>query len=279
MQVNEHALKKLVYWIEERYAIFKRKEANEPKPWTTDPILKEYRFCNVHRENDKVTRWIADNWRDPNTNDPDVWFAMFVARHINWPDTMALLDYPVPWEGGDRLIALAREVKQQGRKLMGGAYMITTHGGLGTIEHFLAELFDVAWARRDFLRPRLAEPLKEFFERLTSLEHIGNFLAGQVIADTKYTLLLEHSPDWWTWACSGPGSMRGLNRLYGKPVKRVETNEEKWYHEFLYAYELVKERTFIDLHAQDFQNCLCEFDKYMRVFLGEGKPRSRYNGV
>jgi hypothetical protein len=31
-----------------------------------------------------------------------------------------------------------------------------------------------------------------------------------------------------------------------------------------------------DLHAQDLQNCLCEFDKYLRVKLSEGKPRRRF---
>ena len=33
------------------------------------------------------------------------------------------------------------------------------------------------------------------------------------------------------------------------------------------------------LHAQDLQNCLCEFDKYERVRLGEGRPKSTYPGV
>ena len=31
------------------------------------------------------------------------------------------------------------------------------------------------------------------------------------------------------------------------------------------------------LRAQDLQNCLCEFDKWMRVRLGEGKPKRRFN--
>jgi len=29
----------------------------------------------------------------------------------------------------------------------------------------------------------------------------------------------------------------------------------------------------------DVQNCLCEFDKYRRLQLGEGKVRARYNGA
>ena len=31
-------------------------------------------------------------------------------------------------------------------------------------------------------------------------------------------------------------------------------------------------------NMQDLQNCLCEFDKYVRVYNGEGTPRSRYDG-
>jgi hypothetical protein len=30
------------------------------------------------------------------------------------------------------------------------------------------------------------------------------------------------------------------------------------------------------LCAQDLQNCLCEFDKYERVRLGQGKPKRRF---
>ena len=33
------------------------------------------------------------------------------------------------------------------------------------------------------------------------------------------------------------------------------------------------------IHAQDLQNCLCEFDKYERVRLNEGRPRSNYPGL
>ena len=77
-----------VYWITEREAIRKRREAGEPAPWTTDPILAAYRFCNVWREDDAVTRHIAWTWRDPYSDDPHLWFAMTVARLINWPDTL-----------------------------------------------------------------------------------------------------------------------------------------------------------------------------------------------
>ena len=53
-----------LYWVKERLQIYYSKESNEPKPWTKDTILQQYKFCNVHREHDTVTKWIKYNWRD-----------------------------------------------------------------------------------------------------------------------------------------------------------------------------------------------------------------------
>jgi hypothetical protein len=45
------------------------------------------------------------------------------------------------------------------------------------------------------------------------------------------------------------------------------------------AFPRALPRSMPPLHAQDLQNCLCEFDKYERVRLGEGRPRSNYPGL
>ncbi len=87
-------LEVLLYWITERESIRRRREAGEPAPWTSDPVLRDYRFCNVRRENDAVTRHIAARWRAPHADDPHLWFAMAVARFINWPDTLDELGFP-----------------------------------------------------------------------------------------------------------------------------------------------------------------------------------------
>lgn len=47
-----------------RETIRVRKDAGEPRHrWTVDAVLSQYRFCNVFREDDKVTRWFADHVR------------------------------------------------------------------------------------------------------------------------------------------------------------------------------------------------------------------------
>src|SRR5438105_15316412 len=97
---------RLLYWITEREAVRRRREAGEPAPWTDDPILREWSFCNVRREDDRVTRWIASHWRAPHEDDRDLWFAMVVARFVNWPPTLAEIGFPVPWEP-DRFITAA----------------------------------------------------------------------------------------------------------------------------------------------------------------------------
>src|SRR5204862_2203782 len=91
-------VERLAAFVIEREAIRKRKEAGQAPPWTTDPILSVGAFCNVHREHDRVTRWIASNRRDPHHNDPDLWFAMTAARCINEPDALAEIGYSVPFD-------------------------------------------------------------------------------------------------------------------------------------------------------------------------------------
>ena len=43
----QEAKKTLLYWISERESIRKKKKSGEPKPWTKDPILRDYKFCHV----------------------------------------------------------------------------------------------------------------------------------------------------------------------------------------------------------------------------------------
>jgi hypothetical protein len=104
-------------------------------------------------------------------------------------------------------------------------------------------------------------------------------MTGQVVADLKYAegCVLRKASDWDTWALSGPGSRRGLNRLLSKP-KDTPWKETVW-HERLLELQAELRKDGIGIHAQDVQNNLCEFDKYLRVLHNEGRPRSLYPGV
>ena len=139
-------------WVNERHAIYLRKEAaagNELLQWpvnqevfteeymglptgvfTADPILKAYRFCNVFRELDRVTAWIKEHIRDPYADDRHLWLMLAIGRYINWPKTLQFLiasDYPWPTSSIFSPSNLGRALdwwSKQGEKVYTGAYMI-----------------------------------------------------------------------------------------------------------------------------------------------------------
>jgi hypothetical protein len=276
----------LFAFIKERYAILRRRQAGSPKPWTQDPILQGYRFCNVYREDDTVTQWIKANWRDPNTNDPDVWFAMTVARFVNWPDTLAEVGYPAPWtdDMAQKFIHVLSDRKEAGKKVFTGAYVIHAVKG-SKIGHLAYDVFTPMWERRDYILDG-ARSCAIFNQRLMEFEGLGSFMAGQITCDTKYTRLLDTAQDWWDFATPGPGSRRGLARVTNRPVD-YRWKDEEWLGDLLELKAALSPK-FLNanfnnnmpmIHAQDLQNCLCEFDKYERVRLGEGRPRSNYPGA
>ncbi len=70
-------------YARERHAIHLRRSSGAPGPWTEDPVLQAYRFCNVFRELDKTTEWFRTNVRDPLRNRPEVLLATVVFRLFN----------------------------------------------------------------------------------------------------------------------------------------------------------------------------------------------------
>ena len=49
----------------ERHAIYLRRRAGQPRPWTQDPVLRDYKITNVFRELDKTTVHLRDLVREP----------------------------------------------------------------------------------------------------------------------------------------------------------------------------------------------------------------------
>jgi hypothetical protein len=272
----------LANWIKERYAIRERRLAGMAKPWTEDPILRDFRFCNVYREHDKETIWIAENWRNPNTTDPDVWFAMTVARFVNWSPTLEAIGYPVPWDSKKFRYTLDYR-SQFGEKVYTGAYIIPPGGGYKNKAEYLAkEVLTPLWEQRDYVRASLVS-CHHLHHRLMEFKGTGNFLAGQIVCDTKFTRTLDTALDWWEFAVEGPGSKRGLNRVCARPVNQ-NWKKGEWWIKLMELKARISPIIEIEwkmprLSAQDLQNCLCEFDKYERVRLGEGRPRSGYDGA
>lgn len=311
--MNTLRLRDFAAFLKARHDIYLQRKAGRPGPWTNDPVLREFRFCNVYRELDTVTIWIDQNIRQPYADHPDLWFMLAIARYINWPDTLRyLMDEAAPgtWPGEpgfcpENLTAALEEYAAAGNKVYTGAYMIRAesdprkHWYSWSKHRYIAEIVlgrlwrnREEWMRRLEERdePKRLEDIWAFFQ-ISYYVGWGPFMAYEVVTDLRWTRYLRDAVDIYTWANAGPGAIRGLNRLYDRPLnakpRPEQTNRE--------MIELMKQMNALDspgfndtfglptegdrvrFEARDIEHCLCEFDKYERMTRGEGKMRAKYD--
>ncbi len=294
------------YWINERHRIYLKKEAGETN-LTDDPILQEYRFCNVFRELDRVTKWIRQNWREPYKNHENLWFAMAIARQINWPATLDEIGFPDGnmWElreNAERAIQLMSNIldvrKSRGDKVYTGAYMIRAESDTNkpwyswTKQQYMAKIvlgrvfeaqdkFYNMWNCGDEFKLGLAQPtLQEVHQWFMQFHGWGEFMSYEVVTDLRHTRYLENAPDIMTWANAGPGAKRGLNRLFNRPLD-APMSQKLANEEMKYLLKLSQRPGNLEEHVpalemRDIEHSLCETDKYLRVLNGEGRPRAKY---
>ena len=274
---------KLMKFIKARHSIYEMRAAGKPWPWTVDPILQQYRFCNVYRNLDKETQLIHNNWLHPYGANKDLWFAMVAARLVNWWPSLNEVGFPLPWNP-KRFIAKMDARKKRGEKQFTGSYMVRADAVVeGSKAAYLAHyVLQPMWDDRVKLRPKPLDTLDSFHKRLMGCRDMGSFMAAQVVADIKYSEYsqLVLASDWGTWAASGPGSRRGLARLTDRKLS-YNWKESEWRAVFADLHKEVEPLAAAAglpyITGQDLQNCLCEYDKYQRVLNGEGFPRSKYH--
>lgn len=270
----------LCAFINERENIRVKKELGVPRAnWTSDPILAAYRFCNVRRNDDRVTRELRELAVSSAIGD-DGWFWWVVARLFNKADTMRLI-------GAHNIIPFrpdtVRKLLKRGREkttIFNAAYIVSTNGrAMDKVDYVIDMILKPMWQQRKRLRPSATDTLDVYHTTLLQCQGLGSFMAAQVVADLKYIAPLDKAADWQYWAASGPGSRRGLNRVLGRDVNENWT-EKLWRANFydLWQTTVTTLAWETPLTGQDLQNCLCEFDKYERARLGEGRPKQLYKG-
>lgn len=277
-------LDRLAYWINERDRVRVRKAAGFPKPWSSDPVMQSVYFCNVNREHDTVTKWIREAYHQYPLDDVGVFeLNIVLTRLINWPDTLERIGYIFPHSFG--YVQTELEVRQLNRiKIFGNAYIVSTNGHkVGKAQYLVQTLLPAAWeAIRAGLPALRGTSLAGAHAALMRSQGLGSFLAAQIVADLKHTKghPLTNASDWGGWCAAGPGSKRGLEWLgYSSRAIRDFQFTVLDVRDELIGSEILSDECegwLVDL--QNLQNCLCEFDKYMRVTNGTGKSKRKYAG-
>lgn len=279
----EQEVRRFFAYAFERETVRLRKAAGEPAPWTEDPILQAFRFCNIRREDDAVTIWFRENIRDKYFDQELVIFATVLFRWFNLVSTGEILVRENLIEDWDHNRARAALTGKQ--PLITGAYMVKTplrlpklEGIISCIEQFRALDLQTRVAME-------ATTLQEAWRLLQESPFLGNFMAYEIVTDLRHTKMLCRAPDILTWANAGPGAKRGLDRLNGL---ELETHSKRWGSMAAGAMEDMAEllncsqkssywpREWESWEMREVEHTLCEFDKYMRAVSGRGRPKQRY---
>lgn len=307
---QQNQLESIVEFIYERHKIFIKKNVlQKPKPWTKDPFLSSYRFCNIYREIDTVSLWIDEHIIRPYERNKNLWFMLCIARLINWPETLQeMMDkgvWPVKTWDPDAVYAVLKDRANRGEKIITGAYIVNSVIPKGHVTTDRSKAYyipylglDPLWKKRDELRPQMQRTLEEAVEALSQEKGWGAFMSYQVIVDLSYSdQWLRKAEDFNLFTSPGPGTTRGMNRLmYGgkKALKKADELRTPMQIALGKVNRLLRERVarggdrwwtddfrtgFQELSMSNFSNANCEYDKYCRLLGGEGEPRSRYAGA
>jgi hypothetical protein len=274
IKIRVAAFRGLLYWMEERQRIYLKRQAGEPWPWTEDPILQRYRFCNTYREQDKETVWLRENWLQPYRDHPYLWFACCLFRQINWSPTLDAIGFPAQGWQPEHVIAVMESRKKAGIKTYTSAYMLPEHGEKSkaryTVNRVLTPLWNAVEEGKECL-PWTQKPnctLEEAHRWLLSFYGFGAFLAYEAVTDWRHTRYLSNAPDTLTWANPGPGAKRGICRLLEISIKEtIPAKEQLSYMQRIFeAVEERRDRSILpELEMRDIEHALCEYDKYCRV--------------
>lgn len=268
------------YWIKERQRIYLKKEAGRKPPWTKDEVLRDYFFCNVFREQDRVTQAIREIYReDPEAHRPELLvFNLVLARFFNYIPTLEHIGFTVNWprRRAKGICASIREFGLEHGQTFNSAYLVAGSDLAGKDKTVgVCERLDIAWNMRERIATHIEHypTLEDSWHVLQELPGVAGFLAYEIVTDLRHTYLLNRAPDIMTWANPGPGAIRGLQRIWGK--NNVSRQSAISHMRTLLAAS--KKGTKLDLEMRDIEHSLCEYDKYKRIKLGQGNVR-RYHG-
>jgi hypothetical protein len=276
-------------YLVKREAIRQRRAAGQPKPWTDDPILRSYKFCNVYREDDRTLQQFRDELYHPNKCAPaeQLLLNAAIARYFGTVDFMRAIGWQETFDPA-LLRSVARSRLDAKEQVFTGAYIVTNNGRSAPKEEVVVEFMASLWRIRNDVIGSIQKTLsmERAMAQLMRAKGFGSFMAAQVLLDTRWTKLWPERPiDRMTFCGVGPGAQRGAGRVkYGRKVELSVPETLTVCRELLVLAPELLPPEFDDediaaWELADIQHNLCEYDKYCRVRNGEGKPRSRYPGI
>jgi hypothetical protein len=274
-----------LYWLfaAKRQQTFERRIAGQPWPWSNDPILQTYKFCNVYRAADRVSQYMIREvcYHDEPCTPEDRLFQIVAFRTFSRIETWRwvrgfLGRYPTIEDLADgRFTEALDQAKVQNGGLYTGAFILCAADAYAqSLKHRNhVELFRHMFVH-DALGERLlaAQTLQELYDLLHRYPLMGDFMSYQTATDLNYSDLFSFSENDFTQA--GPGALRGLKKCFEDFGDYTPSEIILWMVEHQEEGFSRSEQEFAGLwgrplHAIDCQGLFCETDKYCRQAVPE----------
>jgi hypothetical protein len=277
----------------ERYSIKLRKEACEPRPWTNDRQLQQWRFCNVHREDDKTTVWFRNHIRDPLSKLADQetnynWVSLRLLKIVRSTIAFRWFNRIESMEIIQDILLGKWDAAEVERRLEGinpivtGAYIIKGCDGYPKLQGVLKCIEEAFPQLPPMVDRWLAEPsLETAWKDLKTINYLGGFMAYEVVSDLRWTPVLNEAPDIMTWCNAGPGCARGLSWVMDGKSGRFNTgpsHQREMLPIMQHILDLSRDTQYWPQdwpkwEMREVEHWSCEFDKYCRARTGESMKR------
>lgn len=267
------------YWrfAAERLAVYYRRLTGGPRPWTSDPVLQQYRFTNAYRAADRVTQYLIREvqYRDDRSQAPDeVFFRTLLFKTFNRIDTWEVLERavgPISWQSVDLdAVSLVLDRQISAAKRVYSAAYIMPSPKFGHSRKHKNHLSLISSMMRDGLPSMIgkASSLEAVYELLLGYPGVGSFLAFQYAIDLNYSTLIDFKES--DFVVAGPGALDGIAKCFGTDLSVSPTSIIHWMAE-RQEEEFAKRGLQFDglfgrpLQPIDCQNIFCEISKYARA--------------
>jgi hypothetical protein len=267
------------YWrfaVERQNVFFARFEGKQT-PWSSDPIISEYKFTNAYRASDRVSQYLIKNVICGGPEEPEeVFFRTILFKLFNKIETWSLLESQlgeVRWStyryrDYNRILSRALE---SGATIYSAAYIMASgHEMFGVERKHQSHLKLLELMLGEAVPQRLAEcrSMRNGFELLRSYPLIGDFLAYQLITDLNYSTLTDFSEMEFTMP--GPGARDGIRKCFSSlgglsEVDIIRLMADRQEYEFDRLGVTFRSLWGRRLQLIDIQNLFCEVDKYARM--------------
>lgn len=303
LDVDKDNLDLFFYTLFERQEIWYKRFLKQQPPYTEDEILIDYKFTNVYRELDRSSQFLIKNVLLNKDNDIyDIVFQIFVFRIYNKPETFKELPLPKYNDFNiDDFIEYLSILEESGFKTLNdSAYKINTYIWQG-VPRWKAYAINLV---NEFhkLVPKIVESfskgldVKEFVDSL-KIYGVGGFLSHEFFQDLTYIKryttfsIFPYTQDDFTHA--GPGAVVGLRLTLPSKTSKKKQIEGIEYLRDISKTELAKigefkylnwdkktQKYFVtagegDLTLHQIEMWLCEYQKYWKMLIGQGKQRGK----